>query len=157
MICCIIMNLSCSFSESISKNENLILTLLDLGKNSKDIIMRKNAFLSILGLCQNKNFEIIKLLVNNGLIDIIYNLMNICQNEFTIIQYCLQGIVKIIETFQDAFEYIKEIINILNKKGMLDYIEKLIYEKNNNNILQMSEYILEKKKMYIEEVYCLNY
>ena len=83
--------------------------------------------------------------------------MNICQNEFTIIQYCLQGIVKIIETFQDAFEYIKEIINILNKKGMLDYIEKLIYEKNNNNILQMSEYILEKKKMYIEEVYCLNY
>ena len=157
MICCIIMNLSCSFSESISKNENLILTLLDLGKNSKDIIMRKNAFLSILGLCQNKNFEIIKLLVNNGLIDIIYNLMNICQNEFTIIQYCLQGIVKIIETFQDSFEYIKEIINILNKKGMLEYIEKLIYEKNNNNILQMSEYILEKKKMYIEEVYCLNY
>ncbi len=40
---------------------------------------------------------------------------------------------------------------------MLEYIEKLIYEKNNNNILQMSEYILEKKKMYIEEVYCLNY
>ena len=148
MVCCIIINLSCSFTDFIFKNENLILNIINLVKNNRDIIIKKNAFLCILGLCQKKNIEQIKFLLNNGLIDIISHLMNLCQNDYEYIIQCLRCIIRIIETFLNLFEFFIEISNELNKKGIIEYLEKLIMIDNmNNEIIEMSEFILEKVKL----------
>ena len=148
MICCIIINLSCSFTDCMFKNENLILNILNLVKNNRDIIIKKNSFLCILGLCQRKNIDQIKFLLNNGLIDIIANLMNLCQNDYEYIIQCLRCIIRIIETFQNLLDNFTEISNELNKKGIIEYLEKLIFTDNiNNEIIEMSEFILEKVKL----------
>jgi hypothetical protein len=148
MVCCIIINLSCSFTDFIFKNENLILNIINLVKNNRDIIIKKNAFLCILGLCQRKNIEQMKFLLNNGLIDIISDLMNLCQNDYEYIIQCLRCIIRIIETFLNLFEFFIEISNELNKKGIIEYLEKLIMIDNmNNEIIEMSEFILEKVKL----------
>ena len=147
MVCCIIINLSCSFTDFIFKNENLILNIINLIKYNRDIIIKKNAFICILGLCQKKNIEQIKFLLNNGLIDIIVDLINLCQNDLEFIIQCLKCIIRIIETFQNLFDYFIEINNEFNKKGIVEFLEKLIFIENmNDEIIEMSEFILEKIK-----------
>ena len=147
MVCCIIINLSCSFTDFIFKNENLILNIINLIKYNRDIIIKKNAFICILGLCQKKNIEQIKFLLNNGLIDIIVDLINLCQNDLEFIIQCLKCIIRIIKTFQNLFDYFIEINNEFNKKGIVEFLEKLIFIENmNDEIIEMSEFILEKIK-----------
>ena len=79
--------------------------------------------------------------------DIIVDLINLCQNDLEFIIQCLKCIIRIIETFQNLFDYFIEINNEFNKKGIVEFLEKLIFIENmNDEIIEMSEFILEKIK-----------